>query len=127
MGNSIRRFNICSDEKDIENKKHAAEKVIEISNSNSSDENSLEESDPIESSSVKSALFVSAGESNVVATSFEPEAPKDVTWRRCSVQLNAMNASKSSDQVEIEMNTDDPLVISLLPHQHTLFCERKVT
>ena len=60
----------------------------------------------------------------VVKTSGQNGTSGDVTWRK--LNSNEVENTSPSEKDEIEFYESDELVISLLPHQHTLFCERKV-
>mmetsp|Transcript_1140 Transcript_1140/g.1887 ORF Transcript_1140/g.1887 Transcript_1140/m.1887 type:complete len:517 (+) Transcript_1140:1427-2977(+) len=50
---------------------------------------------------------------------------EEYSWRRCSLRLDSENSIDKLDDSSSTSPVGDPLIITLVPHQHTLFCERK--
>eukprot|EP01036_Dinobryon_divergens_P022388 gene22388-30639_t len=124
MGNVLRRNNICGNGKAV-NEKTPSETSSTHDKITEDHSNSIlltkEKFEPVENIILSNEEI--CRNDNNVKTSGQNGTSGDVTWRK--LNSNEVENTSPSDKDEIELYESSELIISLLPHQHTLFCERK--
>ena len=119
MGNVLRRNNICGNGKDVNDKTPSE---ISSNHDKINDDHSIQLSkakfEPVEN-------IILSTEEHLLGKSTSLSGENGTSGRK--LNSNEMENTLPSNEDEIGLYESDELIISLLPHQHTLFCERKVS
>ena len=123
MGNVLRRNNICGNSnRDVNDKTTPSEtgnNHDEKVNGDNSVQLTKSKFEPVKN-------IILSNEGNLFKDNdLKNSEQGDVTWRK--LNSNEVEDNLMPEEDEIDLYQSDEFIISLLPHQHTLFCERKVS
>lgn len=119
MGNVLRRNNICGNGKAVNEKTPSETSSHDKITEDHSILLTKAKFEPVENI-ILSNEEVGRNDNNVGQNG----TSGGVNWGK--LNSNEVEKTSLSDKDEIGLYESDELIISLLPHQHTLFCERKV-